>query len=215
MVSIKPDLMKMQHGFEAINDKYILYNMRVTKEDEEGSVSYIMDRSGKNARKINGERIYTPVIHGNYIYYLTEERYLHRITIDGQKDEMLSDAKIYNLNVSDNGIFYFREIYSETGEVESVAIYRLDAETKKSKKIYTLEESSTSLCLTDDWVFFLDSNEEEGRMEIISPDGKQKIDLFTLYYADYYYLDELIEERKQQTEEESESETEEPTDGSE
>jgi len=205
----------MQHGFEAINDKYILYNMKVTKDDEEGSVSYIMDRSGKNARKINEERIYTPIIYENYIYYLTKEHYLHRITIDGQKDEMLSDAKIYNLNVSNNGIFYFREIYSETGEVEAIAIYRLDADTKKSKKIYTLEESSTSLCLTDDWVFFLDSNDEEGRMEIISPDGKQKIDLFVLYYADYYYLDELIEERNRLSAEEGESETEEQSDASE
>lgn len=183
-------------GFEAINEKYILYNMPDFKDGEETSVSYIMDRSGKNAKKINGERIYTPIIYKDYIYYLTKEHYLHRMTIDGKNDEMLSDAKAYSLNVSDNGIYYFREIYSETGSVSAIAIYRMNPETKKSKKIYTLEEDSNTLCLTDDWVFFLDSNDEEGRMEIISADGKQKINLFTLYYSDYYYLDELIEERR-------------------
>ena len=188
-------------GFEAINEKYIVYNMPTFEDGEETSVTYIMDRSGKNARKINGERIYTPIIYKDYIYYLTQEHYLHRITIDGKNDEMLSDAKAYSLNVSDNGIYYFREIYSETGTVTAIAIYRMNPDTKKSQKIYTLEEDSNTLCLTDDWVFFLDSNDEEGRMDIISADGKQRINLFTLYYSDYYYLDELIKERNELLEE--------------
>lgn len=198
-------------GFEAINDKYILYNMPAFKDGEETTVSYIMDRNGKNAREINGERIFTPILYKDYIYYLTEDRYLHRMGIDGKNDEMLSDSKIYNLNVSDNGIYYFNEIRSKTtGEVQALAVYRMDLDGKNNKKIYTLEESSNSLCLLNDWVFFLDSNDEEGRMEIISLDGKQKVDLFILYYADYYYLDELIEERNNSSSE-GESEIEENT----
>lgn len=183
-------------GFEAINDKYILYNMPAVKDGEESSISWIMDRNGKNAREINGKRIYTPILYKDYIYYLTEDRYLHRMGIDGKNDEMLSDTKIYNLNVSENGIYYFKEKFTTTGEISSVVICRMDLDGKNNKQIYSLEESSTSLCLLNDWIFFLDSNEEEGKMEIISPDGKQKIDLFVLYYSDYYYLDELKEQRE-------------------
>ena len=184
-------------GFEAINDKYIIYNMPAFVDGKDTSITYIMDRNGKNERQINGERIFTPIIYKKHIYYLTQDRYVHRMDLDGKNDIMLSDSKIYNLNVSDNGIYYFSEVRSnKTGEVTAIAIYRMDLDGKNNKKIYTLEEESTSLCLLKDWVFFLDSNDEEGRMEIISPDGNQKISLFKLYYSDYYYLDELIEERR-------------------
>ena len=181
----------MQAGFEAITDKYILYNMPAFVDGEETSISYIMDRNGKNARQITGERIYNPVIYGDYIYYLTEDRYLHRIDIDGENDIMLSDVRGYNLNVSDNGIYYFQEYYLEDGSLESEAIYRMDLDGKNNTRIYTLEEISNTLCLLKDWVFFLDSDSERGRMEIVSPDGNQKITLYSLNYADYYYKDEL------------------------
>ena len=183
-------------GFEAINDKYILYNMPAFKDGKDTTVSYIMDRNGKNAREINGERIFTPILYGDYIYYLTEDRYLHRMGKNRKNDKMLSDSKIYNLNVSDNGVYYLNEVSIPSSDEVALAVYRMDLDGKNNKKIYTLEESSSTLCLLNDWEFFLDSNSEEGRMEIISTDGKQKIDLFTLYYADYYYLDELVEERE-------------------
>ena len=124
--------------------------------------------------------------------------------LDGKNDIMLSENKIYNLNVSDNGIFYLNYVYSKTtNEVESLAIYRMDLDGKNNRKLYTLEESSNSICLVKDWVFFLDSNEEHGFMTLISPDGREKIDLFTLNYEDYYYKEQLIEEEnKESTEEE-------------
>ena len=177
--------MKMQLGFEAINEKYILYNMPAFIDGKDTSVSYIMDINGKNEKKINGERLFFPILYEDNIYYLTEDRYLHKMKIDGTGDVMLSDAIVYSLNVSKNGIYYFRELKkSAETEEDSVktAIYRMDLDGKNNKKIYTLEENSRSLCLLKDWVFFLDSNSEEGKMEVISPDGKQKIDLFTLSY---------------------------------
>lgn len=184
-------------GFEFVSEKYIVYNMPKFKDGEETSSTYIMDRNGKNAREINGERLFTPIIYKDYIYYLTAERYIHKMKLDGSEDIMLSDAKVYNLNVSKNGIYFFGEIKSATsGSTEALALYRMDLDGNNKKKIYTLEESSNSLCLLKDWVFFLDSNSEEGRMELVSPDGKQKIDLFKINYADYYYLDELVEQRR-------------------
>lgn len=186
----------MHLGFEAVTDDYILYNMPIFKDGEESSVSYIMDRNGKNAREINGERIFTPIIYDNKIYYLTEDRYVHKMDLDGKNDVMLSDSKIYNLNVTEDGIFYLNNVYSSNGELESIAVYKMDLDGKNQKKLYTLQDSSNSLCLSKDWVFFLDSNDTSGYMELISTDGKQKIDLFSLNYSDYYYMDELIEERR-------------------
>ena len=183
-------------GFEAINDKYIIYNMPIVKDGKDTSISYIMDRDGKNAKQINGERIFEPIIYKDYIYYITEDYYPHRMTIDGKNDEMLSDLQVYNLNVSDNGIYYFKEDYSSsTGEIQSVSICKMDLDGKNNKKIYTLHQESVSLCLAKDLVFFLDSTTEQGMMEVISPDGKQKIDLYVLNYSDYYYKDQLIEEK--------------------
>lgn len=180
-------------GYEVITDKYIIYNMPAFVDGENTSVTYIMDRNGKNAREVNGERLFNSVIYKNYIYYLTEDRYLHRIGIDGKDDIMLSDAIVYNLNVADSGIYYFGEKNDAQGNLESVSLYKMDLDGKNNTKIYTLEEYSNTLCLLKDWVFFLDSSEEEGRMELVSNDGKQKITLFSLRYEDYYYLDEIKE----------------------
>lgn len=177
-------------GFEAITDKYILYNMPAFVDGKDTSITYIMDRNGKNQRQLNGERIYNAVIYKDYIYYLTEERYLYRIGIDGKDNTMLSDVKPYNLNVSDKGIYYFKEIYTDDGYIEEVTLYRMDLDGNNNQKIYSLEDVSNSLCLLKDWVFFLDSDDEKGKMEIVSTDGKQKVTLFELNYADYYYLDD-------------------------
>ena len=185
-------------GFEAVTDKYILYNMSEFVDGEETTVSYIMDRDGKNARQINGSRIYTPIIYDNSIYYLTQDRYLHKMDLDGKNDVMLSDIKIYNLNISNNGIYYLNEVYSMGGDSQGISIFRMDLDGKNNEQIFNLQEDSNALCLSKDWVFFLDSNENSGYMELISPDGKQKIDLFKLNYSDYYYLDDLVKEQEGQ-----------------
>ena len=195
-------------GFEAINDKYILYNMPEFKDGEETSTSYIMNRNGKNARKINGDRIFTPIIYKNEIYYLTQDRYLHKMDLNGKNDLMLSDAKIYNLNVSDDGIFYLSYTLDEEGNPQAMHINRMDLDGKNNKRLTTLKEYTTSICLGKEKVFFLDSDSDSGYMELMSSDGKQKIDLFKLNYSDYYYMDELIEENNEETENTDETGTE-------
>ena len=84
-------------GYEAVTDKYIIYNMPKVKDGNETSVSCIMDRDGKNSREINGERIYNPIIYKDNIYYFTEDRYVHKMDLNGKNDVMLSDSKAYNL----------------------------------------------------------------------------------------------------------------------
>ena len=192
----KKKLNDNKSGFEAINEDYILYNMPEFKDGEETSISYIMDRNGKNAREINGTRIFYPIIQDNIIYYLTEDSYIHKMDLDGKNDMMLTDLRIYNFNVSNDGIFFLSYVYSEDGKPENLSVYRMDLDGKNRKKIYTLQEVSNSLCLSKDWVFFLDSNDTAGYMEIISKDGKQKNDLYTINYSDYYYMNEILEAEK-------------------
>jgi sugar lactone lactonase YvrE len=176
-------------GFELVTDKYIIYNMRSTDEDTTSTVTYIMNRDGSNARAVNGERLFTSVIYEDYIYYITSDRYLHRIKVDGTEDEMLSSNIIYNLNVTENGVFYFNYYMNSDNEVAGLALYRMDLDGKNNKQLYKLNESSNSLCVTNDWVFYLDSDDDQGRMEIVSFDGSQRIILSYLNYSDYYYLD--------------------------
>lgn len=148
-------------GFEVVTDKYIIYNMRETDaENKESSCTYIMDRNGKNARKVNGERLYYSIIEGDYIYYLTEERYLHRIKIDGTADEMLSDKKIYNLNVNEKGIFYLIYNLTEENKVESCSIYKMDLDGKNQKELYKLDSTTNSICAMSNWIFYLDNDDK-------------------------------------------------------
>ena len=197
-------------GFEAINDKYIIYNMPKFKDGEDTSVTCIMDRNGKNSREINGERIFDPIIYKNNIYYVTEDNYVHRMDLDGKNDIMLTDDKVYNLNVSDDGIFYFSNLYSSEGKNQGVALFRMDLDGKNSKRIYTLRSSSNTLCLVKDLIFFLDTDITAAYEEVISIDGKQKNILFNLNYSDYYYLDELLE---QDEDEEGNEKSDEQQDG--
>ena len=143
-----------------------------------------------------------------YEIEVTQAHAPFQLYVDGKDDIMLSDAIVYNLNVADSGIYYFGEKNDAQGNLESVSLYKMDLDGKNNTKIYTLEEYSNTLCLLKDWVFFLDSSEEEGRMELVSNDGKQKITLFSLRYEDYYYLDEIKERTEAAKEAATTTETE-------
>jgi hypothetical protein len=200
--SEKTRLNENASGFDWVSDKYILYNM-YSQDEEAGTtttITYIMDRDGKNSREVTGERLYSSVLYDDYIYYLTNNRYLHRVTIDGKDDEMLSSAIMYNLNVTKNGVFYLAYYYNSDGDAEGLAVYRMDLDGKNAKQLYKLSEESNSLCVLKDWIFYLDSDSDQGRMELLSFDGNTRQVLYKLDYSNYYYLDELTENSEDETE---------------
>ena len=55
-------------GFLAINQQYIIYN----KENDDSSdyITYIRKLNGTEETKITGDRIFTPIFYGKYIYYI-------------------------------------------------------------------------------------------------------------------------------------------------
>lgn len=174
-------------GFVGITDKYILYN--IYKDEAQTEIStYIMDLDGKDAREITGEQLNSVNIVDDYIYYLTSDKYIHRVKIDGTEDEMLSKESAYLFNVTKNGIFFINYYYLDD-EVAGIAIYRMDLDGSNEKQITRLSNTTTTLGVLDDWIYYMDSYTDQIRIEMISFDGKQKINLYTLDYSNYYYTD--------------------------
>ena len=130
----------------------------------------------------------------------------YRIRNDNNIGDINKDTYYYewlktdNIEITDNGIFYMSYYHDHEGNVLGVAIYKSDLDGNNTKQLYKLEESSTSLCVLNDWIYYLDSNDEQGRMEILSLDGKQRIVLNSLDYKDYYYLDDLEKENNNEGE---------------
>ncbi len=171
-------------GFIGITDKYIFYNIAKKRDgEEEKYITYIMDRNGKNARPINGEKLYNISVVDDYIYYITKERYIHKIKIDGTEDTMLSDQTAYSMNVTEEGIFYLN-YYKQEGKNVGVAVYRMDLNGENIKELKKLDEYSPSLGEVDDWLFYTDQKSGEGRIELLSKDGKRTFTLFSMKYLE-------------------------------
>jgi hypothetical protein len=70
----------------------------------------------------------------------------------------------------------------------------MDLDGKNEKQLYKLSEESNTVCVLNDWIFYLDSDSDQGRMELLSFDGKTRQVIYQLDYSNYYYLDDLIED---------------------
>lgn len=193
--SHKTKLNENKSGFIGINDDYIFYNMyvEVAGSDTTKTVTYRMDRDGQNSQALNGEKMYTINVLDDYIYYVNSDKYIHRMKIDGTEDEMLSDKAAYNLNVTEDGIFFINYYYVDD-EPAGIAIYKMDLDGNNLKELNRLEETTNALCVTNDWVLYLDGNDDEGRIELMTLDGKQKNIIFSMDYSNYYYLTDSEEE---------------------
>ena len=176
-------------GYIGITEDYIFFNKIIENEDESDDtidyVTYMMNIDGSNEHAIiEGEKLYDINLVGDYIYYITKNRYISKVKIDGTENTMLSDETAYNMIVTEEGIFYYN-YYKVDGSNAGVALYKMDLDGENLTELTRLESSSESLCEFDDWLFFLDNNESEGRLELISKDGDQSIVLFRLDLTQY------------------------------
>ena len=55
-------------GYLAINDKYIIYNK--DNADSSDYITYIRPLNGSEEKAINSARISTPIIEGDFVYYI-------------------------------------------------------------------------------------------------------------------------------------------------
>lgn len=178
--SKKTRLNDQESGFVGINEKYIIYNVQKGNTEESNIVTYIMNLDGTEAREITGSRLYCVNIIDDEIYYLDMDRHIFKVKIGEKNATMISSTVAYNLNVSEDGIYYLRYIGDE-----QQAIYKMDFNGENVEKLKTLETESTFLGVLDEWLVYLDSNDSKGIIAMVSKDGKKYQELYSLEFEKY------------------------------
>ena len=176
-------------GYLGITNEYIIYNSPVNIEKEE-YVTYIMNIDGTDAKPIiEGKRIYSVNIEGDYIYYSDEAKKLYRTQIGSNTEELLyGNIETYNLNTNDGYAYYLNYIDAEGGNY-TVGLFRvnLDGSTQTPEKLKELDSYSAFIDIVGDWVIYMDSNDEAGFINLVHKEGKKEdIELYRLDYASFY-----------------------------
>ena len=176
-------------GYLGINKDYILFNKPASPESAE-FITYIMGRDGSNPRPvIEGKRLYSVNIEGNYIYYSDIDKKIYRTEIDSNVEELLYDnLEAYNLNTN-NGYAYFLNYFDASKEDFTVCVFKvkLDGSSEQPELIKKLDTYSSFIDIVGKWVIYMDSNENAGFINLVSLDGKEEIvELYHLDYKEYY-----------------------------
>ena len=192
-------------GFLGITEDYIFFNKIIESDDTETGdtevasdvpdyETYMMNIDGSNEHAIlEGQKLYNINVVGDYIYYQTQNGYPSKVKIDGTENTMISDEVAYNMNVTEEGIFYLN--YYQIDDTDAgVAVYRMDLDGSNVTQLVKLDTYSEMLCEFGDWLYYSDSDNEVGRFELISKDGKQSITLYSLDLSVYYEDDETDSE---------------------
>ena len=197
-------------GFLGITEDYIFFNKIIESDDTETNdtetgdtevvsdvpdyETYMMNLDGSNEHAIlEGQKLYNINVVGDYIYYQTQNGYPSKVKIDGTENTMISDEVAYNMNVTEEGIFYLN-YYQIDDTNAGVAVYRMDLDGSNVTQLAKLDTYSEMLCEFGDWLYYSDSDNEVGRFELISKDGKQSITLYSLDLSVYYEDDETDSE---------------------
>lgn len=175
-------------GYLGITEKYIIYNV----ENDEGSdyTTYIMNIDGTNPRAIiEGERLYSINIDGDYIYYTNIDKQICKTKIDSGESGVLLDTTAYNMNLYDDYIYFLNYKDSENADY-TVCLYRIKSDGSETSAtiIKELDTYSSFINIIGDWVIYMDSNENEGFINLVKNDGSDEVCLYLLNYEEYYNL---------------------------
>lgn len=176
-------------GYLGITEDYIIYNSEVDAEDQD-YVTYIMNIDGSDAKPIiEGKRLYSVNIEGNYIYYGDSDQKIYRTEIGSGVEEIVYDnIEAYNLNTSEGYAYYLNYLDAANGNYK-VCLFRvkLDGTTKTPEKLKELETYSSFIDVVGDWVIYMDSSDEAGFINLVDKNGKEKvIELYRLDYESFY-----------------------------
>ena len=208
-------------GFIGITEDYIFFNKIIDSEteteDEDTDSStydyetYMMNLDGSDEHVIlEGQKLYNISVVGDYIYYQTKNGYPSKVKLDGTDNTLISDEVTYNIQVTEEGIFYLN-YYQVDGTNAGVAVYRMDLDGSNVTQLTKLDTYSEVLCEFDNWLFFSDTDNETGTFELISKDGKQSIVLYSLDLSIYDEYTDETEESTDETTDDSEETTEDTT----
>lgn len=175
-----------QTGYLGITEKYIIYN--VEGDEAADYTTYIMNLDGTNQRPIiDGERLYSVNISGDYVYYTNVDKKICRTKIDSGKPEEILDTSAYNMNLYEDYI-YFLNYKDIENEDYTVCLYRIkaDGSEKEATTIKELDTYSSFINIIGDWVIYMDSNETEGFINLVKTDGSNERCVYLLNYEEYY-----------------------------
>lgn len=180
-------------GYVGITKDYIFYNLPKDTSEETNNIdftTYMMNRDGTNAHPIveDTKMFYINVIN-DCIYYVDQNRYLFKVNIDGTDRKMLSETSFYNLNVTKDGIYYYNYYKIDENNV-GVGLYKMDLNGENVTQLAKIDNYSENLAEFDNWLFYTDNNEDEGRFMLVSKDGKQTIALYRLDFSQFVTINE-------------------------
>ncbi len=173
-------------GYLGITDKYIIYNDQPSEDAD--YTTYIMNLDGTNQRPIiDGERLYSVNIAGDYVYYTNIDKQICKTKIGSGEQEVLLDTTAYNMNLYGDYI-YFLNYKDLENEDYTVCLYRIkiDGSEKEATSIKELDTYSSFINIIGNWVIYMDSNETEGFINLVKTDGSDVVCLYLLDYEDYY-----------------------------
>ena len=195
-------------GFLGITKDYIIYNSDAGEEAED-YVTYIMNIDGTDAKPIiEGKRLYSVNIEGDYIYYGDSDKKIYKTKIGSGVEEVLYDnIEAYNLNTNEGYAYYLNYLDAENANY-TVCLFRvkLDGSTETPEKLKELATYSSFIDVVGDWVIYMDSSDEAGFINLVNKHGKEKeVELYRLDYDAFYegldYSDEAVDSTDGETEE--------------
>ena len=179
-------------GFLGLNEKYILFNdypeeqkVKINNGEVVSNpeyVTYIMNIDGTNPHQVDGSRYYSVSIIGDYIYYTDADKNICKIKVDGTDKQVLLSTSAYNMNVTNKKIYYLN-YKDEVNNDYSVCIFRCNLDGTKNEAIQTLEKYSQFLDVIDEKVFYMDSQDNEGRIYLFNPGDKALEKLYAISYS--------------------------------
>lgn len=186
----KTQISKNKTGYLGMNEKYILYNdypensEELTQEEADNAnyVTYIMNIDGTNAKPVNGERLYSVTIKDNYIYYTNKDKQICKIKIDGSDSKVICDTSAYNMNLSGDYIYYMNYKDESTSNY-TVCIYRVKTDGTDNKIVKELNTYSTFINVLKSQVFYMDSENDNGKIGLINSDNLKEIELYSVSYS--------------------------------
>lgn len=166
-------------GYLGLTEDYIILNIEKKQEKSEDVASSaapvyetcIMNIDGTDKKVLNGERLYSINIVGDYIYYIDLNKSVYKIKIDGTDNVKISDdIQAYNMNIINNRIFYVDYV----SNTEKTAIYSMNLDGSDKKEVIQLENIALFLNVINNKLIYLDSNKNGVSMNMIGLEGEDK-----------------------------------------
>lgn len=166
-------------GFLALNEKYIIYN----KENEDGSdyTTHISSLNGKDEKQLNSNRIFTPNIVKDTIYYINDKQNIAKINVNGGEEEIIYDGSAYNMNIYKDSIYYLN-YKDEANEDYAVCIYKVSINGGEPELVKEFSYYSSFMDIVNDSIYYMDMDEEKAFINLVNTNDLSEIKLYEWDY---------------------------------